>query len=194
MSHDACLLTLHCWFDVVQDHLGWQLNDLQILTFECNKDYHGVRIDGIQCVIKTDLFGMVERVYQKEESLVRKERKFAPSMSVTKFEEAISKGFADQDKVQASFELHEEVKLVGEAMKFNNSRLLGVERLQEAIYNSLCKAPELKKVEKLESAVEKFSFNVNRLNEVLSKLSKGEDPKRLAEYQKNLEIMLDEYS
>ena len=39
---------------VVQDHLGWQLNDLEILTFECNKDYHGVRIDGVQCVTKTE--------------------------------------------------------------------------------------------------------------------------------------------
>jgi hypothetical protein len=62
-----------------------------------NKDYHGVRIDGVQCVTKTDLFGMVERVYQKEENLVRKERKVTRPMSVTKFEEAISKGFKDSE-------------------------------------------------------------------------------------------------
>ena len=75
MSHDACLLALNRWFDIVQDHLGWQLNDLQILTFECNKDYHGVRIDGVQCVTKTDLEGMVERVYQKEEAWFAKSTK-----------------------------------------------------------------------------------------------------------------------
>ena len=95
MSHDACLLALNRWFDIVQDHLGWQLNDLQILTFECNKDYHGIRIDGVLCVTKTDLFGMVERVYQKEANLVRKEQKTVVAMSVNKFEEAISKGFND---------------------------------------------------------------------------------------------------
>ncbi len=185
MSHDACLLALHRWFDVVEDHLGWQLNDLELLTFECNKDYYGVRIDGVQCVTKLDLFGMVERVYQKEENLVRKERKITRPMSVTKFEEVISKGFTDHDKLQASFELKQEVKRVGEALKFNNSRLLGVERLQEAIYNVLSKSP-LRKIENLESAVEKIAFNVNKLTEVLGKLGDVEDPKRLAEGQKKL--------
>src|SRR5208283_4460427 len=150
--------------------LGWQLNDLQILTFECNKDYYGIRIDGVQCVTKTDLEGMIERVYQKEESLVRKERKVTRPMSVTKFEEAISKGFQDSEKAQNSFELREEVKRVSEALKFNNSRLLGVERMQEAIYNFVRKTPELKRVENLESTVEKFALNVNKLTEVLGKL------------------------
>ena len=186
MSHDACLFALNRWFDLVQDHLGWQLNDLQILTFECNKDYHGIRIDGVQCVTKTDLEGMVDRVYQKEESLVRKERKVTRPMSVTKFEEAISKGFQDSEKAQNSFELREEVKRVSEALKFNNSRLLGVERMQEAIYNFVSKAPELKRVENLESTVEKFALNVNRLTEVLSKLSDVDDPTRLSEGQRRL--------
>jgi hypothetical protein len=128
---------------------------------------------------------MVERVYQKEESLVRKERKVTRPMSVTKFEEAISKGFADGESAQHSFELRQEVKRVGEALKFNNSRLLQVERLQEAIYNVLSKSPA-GKVENLEATVEKFAVNVNRLNDVLSKLGDVEDPKRLAEGQKKL--------
>ena len=72
-------------------------------------------------------------------------------------------------------------------MKFNNSQLLWVERLQEAIYNFLSKAPELKKVENPEVTVEKIAFNVNKLTEVLGKLGEVEDPKRLAEDQKKLE-------
>jgi hypothetical protein len=186
MSHDACLLALNRWFDIVQDHLGWQLNDLQILTFECNKDYHGVRIDGVQCVTKTDLFGMVERVYQKEENLVRKERKVTRPMSVTKFEEAISKGFKDSEGAQHSFELKREVARNSEALKFTNSRLLQVERLQEAIYSVLRKGSEPGKLVSLEAAVEKIAFNVNRLTEVLGKLGEVEDPLRLAEGQKKL--------
>jgi len=110
MSHNACLLALNRWFDIVQDHLGWQLNDLQILTFDCNKDYHGVRIDGVVCVTKTDLFGMIERVYQKEENLVCKEQKTVVPMSVNKFEEAISNGFNDSANSQANFEIKGEVK------------------------------------------------------------------------------------
>jgi cell fate (sporulation/competence/biofilm development) regulator YlbF (YheA/YmcA/DUF963 family) len=186
MSHDACLLALHRWFDIAEDHLGWQLNDLEILTFECNKDYHGVRIDGVQCVTKTDLFGMVERVYQKEENLVRKERKVTRPMSVTKFEEAISKGFKDSEGAQHSFELKREVARNSEALKFTNSRLLQVERLQEAIYNVLRKGSEPGKIANLEATLEKFALNVNRLNDVLSKFGGVEDPLSLAEGQKKL--------
>jgi hypothetical protein len=168
MSHDACLLALHRWFDIVQDHLGWQLNDLEILTFECNKDYHGVRIDGVQCVTKTDLFGMVERVYQKEENLVRKERKTVRPVSVNKFEEAIAMGFAGVDKAQEHFELKQEVKRVSEALKFNNSRSLSMERLLEAIYKS--KIADVEKVKGLEGEVAGLRSDIGKLTAALSQV------------------------
>jgi hypothetical protein len=139
MSHDACLLALNRWFDLVNDHLGFQLNDLEILTFECNKDYHGIRLDGVQCITKIDLYGMVERVYQKEEALVRKERKITKPMSVNRFEQAISKGFVDTERSQHAFELREEVKRNTEALKYANSRLLQLERLNEAMFGALTK-------------------------------------------------------
>jgi hypothetical protein len=139
MSHDACLLALNRWFDLVNDHLGFQLNDLEILTFECNKDYHGIRLDGVQCITKIDLYGMVERVYQKEEALVRKEHKITKPMSVNRFEQAISKGFADTERSQHAFELREEVKRNTEALKYANSRLLQLERLNEAMFGALTK-------------------------------------------------------
>jgi hypothetical protein len=186
MSHDACLLALHRWFDIVQDKLGWQLNDLEIMTFECNKDDYGVRIDGVQCMTKTNLFGMVERVYQKEENLVRKERKITRPMSVTKFEEAISKGFKDSEGAQHSFELKQELKRNSEALKFTNSRLLQVERLQEAIYSVLRKGSEPGKLVSLEAAVEKIALSVNKLTEAWSEMRNIGDPLRLAEGQKKL--------
>ena len=139
MSHDACLLALNRWFDLVNDHLGFQLNDLEILTFECNKDYHGIRLDGVQCITKIDLYGMVERVYQKEEALVRKERKITKPISVNRFEQAISRGFADTERSLHAFELREEVKRNTEALKYANSRLLQLERLNEAMFGALTK-------------------------------------------------------
>ena len=143
MSHDACLLALNRWFDLVNDRLGFQLNDLEILTFECNKDYHGIRLDGVQCITKIDLYGMVERVYQKEEALVRKERKITKPMSVNRFEQAISKGFADTERSQHAFELREEVKRNTEALKYTNSRLLQLERLNEAMFGALTKLTDV---------------------------------------------------
>jgi len=132
-------LALNRWFDIVEAKLGRPVVDLELLTFECNKDYYGVRIDGVQCVTKKDLYGMVERVYQKEENLVRKEWKVSQPMSVNAFEAAIKKGIGEHDRVQASFELKEEVKRVSEAVKFANSRLYELEKLNTAMFSALTK-------------------------------------------------------
>ena len=37
ISHDACLLALNRWFDLVNDRLSFQLNDLEILTLSATK-------------------------------------------------------------------------------------------------------------------------------------------------------------
>ncbi len=168
MSHDACLLALNRWFDITQDHLGWQLNDLQILTFECNKDYHGIRVDGLQCITRTDLFGMIERVYQKEENLVRKEQKTVVPMSINKFEEAIAKGFNDSANSQANFEIRREVKGNSDALKFTNSRLLGMERLLEALYKH--KVADIDKVKCLEGEVALLRTDVNLMTSTLREI------------------------
>ncbi|MGO8805775.1 MAG: hypothetical protein ACLQO7_04100 [Candidatus Bathyarchaeia archaeon] len=139
MSHDACLLALNRWFDIVEGKLGRPVVDLELLTFECNKDYYGLRIDGVRCVTKKDLYGMVERVYQKEENLVRKEWKVSQPMSLNAFEAAIKKGIGEHDRVQASFELKEEVKRASEAVKFANSRLCELEKLNTAMFTALTK-------------------------------------------------------
>jgi hypothetical protein len=117
--------------------------DLELLTFECNKDYYGVRLDGIQCVTKKDLCGMVERVYQKEENLVRKEWKVSQPMSVNAFEAALKKGISEHDRAQASFELREEGKRVSEAVKFVNSRLYELEKLNTVMFGALTKLVDL---------------------------------------------------
>ena len=105
---------------------------------------------------------------------------------LTKFEEIISKGFKDAEGSQASFMLREEVRRNSEALKFTNSRLLQVERLQEAIYSVLRKGSESGKIANLEATLEKFALNVSRLNDVLGKLGEVEDPLRLAQGQKKL--------
>jgi hypothetical protein len=119
------------------------VSDVELLTFECNKDYYGVRIDGIQCVTKEDLYVMVERVYQKEENPVHKEWKVAESMSVNAFEAATKKGIGEHDRVQSFFELKEEAKRVSEAIKFTNSRLHELEKLNAATFNALTKLIDL---------------------------------------------------
>ena len=166
MSHDACLLAVNRWFDIVEHHLGWELTDLVLTTFELNKDSAGVRIDGVQCITKKDLYGMIERTYQKEESLVRKEWKVSKPMSINKFEEALQKGLASMDSAQSVSDLKKEVRVVGEAMKFNNSRMLGLERLAEAQFKS--KICEVDKVQNIEKELAALRLDFGKLTATLS--------------------------
>jgi hypothetical protein len=193
MSHDACLLALNRWFEIVEGRLGYCLQDLVLQTVEFNKDYHGHRIDGFQCVTKSEMYGIIDRTYQKEEDIVRRERKVTQPMSINKFEAEIHKGIEEIGRSQASFELHREVKANSEALKFNNSRLLQVEKLTEAVFLELQKSPE-KRLDNLEMTVQKFeaaaktmAVSADKINEALSKLGDLEsDPKRLVEGQKKL--------
>ncbi len=168
MSHDACLLAVNRWFDLVEKQLGFELNELVLTTFELNKDYAGIRLDGVQCITKKDLYGMIERTYQKEESLVRKEYKVSKPMSVNKFEELIQKGLAGMEGAQNFSELKKEVRLVGEALKFNNSRMLGLERLAEAQFNR--KIIEVDKVEGIEKEIVALRTDFGKLTAALSQL------------------------
>jgi len=142
MSHDACLLALNRWFDLVNSRLGFQLNDLEILTFECNRDHQGVRLDGVQCITRTDLCGMIDRIYQKEASLVRAECKVLSPMSVNKFTQTLASGFADFKNAQHISELKQGVNSNTEAIKFANSRLLQIERQNEAMVGAIIRLTE----------------------------------------------------
>ena len=141
MSHDACSLALNRWFDLVNSRLGFQLNDLEILTFECNRDYHGIRLDGAQCITRTDLSGMIDRIYQKEDTLVRAECKVITPLSVNKFEQAIG-NFEGFQSGQQLYEIKREVMRNTEAVKFNNSRLLEVIQQNNALFAEFIRLKE----------------------------------------------------
>ena len=78
----------------------------------------------------------------------------------------------------SAFELREEVKRITEELKFNNSRLLQLEPLNEAMFGVLSKG---NKIENLDAVVEKFISNVNKLNSVLNKPNGPEDPQSSCE-------------
>jgi hypothetical protein len=193
MSHDACLLALNRWFEIVEGRLGYCLQDLVLQTVEFNKDYHGCRIDGMQCVTKQDLYGVIDRTYQKEEDVIRRERKICKPMTMNKFEAEIHRQLDDIGTGQGLFELKEEVRQLKEAMKFSNSRQLELERLLEATYNVIRKSSGGLAVENLETMVKEFasaaramSAEVKELKEVMGKLGESADPKTLDEKQSKL--------
>ena len=133
MERATCMFALNRLFDIIEGRLGFELRDLDLTTFEINKDYANVRLDGVQCVTKRGLYGMIERTYQKEENLVRREVKVSSPMSVNKFEEVLQKGLVGLEQVQHFAELSRSVVGVGDALKFNNNRLLQLEKLVEGL-------------------------------------------------------------
>lgn len=166
MSHDACLLALNRWFEIVEGRLGWALTDLVLKTVEFNKDYHGRRIDGFQCVTKQDLYGIIDRTYQKEENIVRRERKLTQSMSINKFEAEIRKSIDEIGSAQERFMLQEEVRKNTEALKFTNNRLLQLEKLSEATSKAVCQLVDI----------------VAKIPDLTLPLQVGEGQKRLGDY------------
>jgi hypothetical protein len=134
MGKDACLFAIHRWFDIAEGHLGRALPEpLELTSFEQNRDFGGLRIDGVQCVTKKGLDGMIERVYQKEEGLVRAEHKVSKSMTFTEFESLLQGGVPGYNQTQAQFALMQQVGALTEALKFTNSRLIEIERQNQAL-------------------------------------------------------------
>ena len=111
---------------------------------------------GFNALLKLICLGWLSGCIRRRRIWCVKSLKLLVLCQWTKFEEAISKGFKDSEGAQHSFELKREVARNSEALKFTNSRLLQVERLQEAIYSVLRKGSEPGKLVSLEAAVEKI--------------------------------------
>jgi hypothetical protein len=137
MDKNACLLAVQRWFDIAETKLGHSIDDLEITTFEQNKDYVGFRLDGAQCVTKAGLFGVVERIYQKEENVVRHEHKVTRSMSSTEFESLLQGGVPGYNATQATFVLVQKVGQLIEAQKFQNAEMVRHSRILEALLKRL---------------------------------------------------------
>jgi prophage DNA circulation protein len=109
---------------------------------------------------------MIERTYQKEADLVRKEWKVSTPMSLNKFEEAVSKGLTGMEKAQDIKDLKTEVRGVWEALKYNNSRMLELGRFVEAVSKSQISMVE--RITDLEKGLNVLSNSVSKLVEVLA--------------------------
>lgn len=132
MDKNSCLLAMDKGFGIVRAKLGRDLENIQLKTFELNRDYLGVRVDRATCVTRVGLYDMVERVYQKEEG-VRHEWKISKSMPLNEFEALLQGGVTGYNITQANFALVQEVKKLTEALKFTNDQLFQQGKVLEGI-------------------------------------------------------------
>jgi hypothetical protein len=123
MNKDTVLLILQRFIDVVQARTEKPVENLVIKTLEANRDYYGVRLDCPMCVTKTGLFGVIERIYQKEQDVVRHEFKISKPMSLDEFSALVQGGASAYNLQQGLFMVVQKVESLTEAIEFQNGVL-----------------------------------------------------------------------
>ena len=104
------------------------VDKLVLKTFEVNRDFQGTRIDGAKCYTRMGLFGVIERIYQKDEFTVRAEQKVSNKMSVDEFTSLIRGGVTSYNMTQGLFMLVKKIDELVDAQKFANGRLIDMKR------------------------------------------------------------------
>jgi hypothetical protein len=108
------------------------------VTFETNRDFSGVKLEGgFKVYTLPSLSGVVERIYQKEDNLVRHELKVSRKMTVDQFLELAHGGVSAYHIVQATFYSTQKVEDLTETVKLLVERVGKSQKIQEAVLDML---------------------------------------------------------
>lgn len=133
LSLDACLFAIKRLLDVAESRKGCMVGEVVLKTFEVNRDFQGVRIDGAKTYTRMGLFDVIERIYQKDEHTVRAEQKISKSMKVDDFVALIHGGVTSYNLTQGQFMLVKKIEELVDAVKLTNRELLGIKRRVDSI-------------------------------------------------------------
>jgi len=141
MSKDALLFALNRVIDIVERDTGKVVFEGFTLTsFETNKDYPGKRLDGkISCLTKTQLFDVIERVYQKDDDTIRCEKKISSDLKVDEAVALLRNELPDVNVSQGLFVLKERVEGLTVSQKFGNRELVEVNDKVKRLEGSITK-------------------------------------------------------
>lgn len=118
MTKQLCFMAVDKWLSIAEKRLGREVSEeLVVSSVEFNKDYLG-RLDGeIHCATRQDLKDTIERVYQKDDDLIRQELKLNSLMSVARLEKMFnSDGLNGVLGQQANNALEERLEGIERAM------------------------------------------------------------------------------
>lgn len=139
MDQNAVLFALNRSFDLVTERAGKTLEHVVLRTFEVNRDYQGVRVDGAKCYTVKGLFDVIERIYQKEDAVVRHEVKVTKKMSVDEFQSLLQGGISSYNLQQGMFMMVQEIRKLSESVKFQNEVIGKQNRVLEALMKRFMK-------------------------------------------------------
>jgi hypothetical protein len=94
-------------------------DDLHVVSCEINEDYHGLRVEGWKCLTVAGLGGVLERIYQKGNNLVRSEVK-VKCTSPEAIYALLKGGVQSYNVVQGLHILAEKVEDLGRSMRYHN--------------------------------------------------------------------------
>lgn len=134
MDRNACLFALSRGFDIVKARSGYVLDRVVVKTFEVNRDYQGYRLDGgVHCYTQKGLFDVIERIYQKEENVLRHEFKVSKEVSLEQFQVLMKGGVTGFNLQNAVFALAQDQRNLTEAVKFMNEKMMRIGNILEEL-------------------------------------------------------------
>lgn len=125
---DTLLFALNRVLDLMEHYTGYTLVDgFGLTSFETNRDYPGKRLDGkIACLTKKQLFDVIERVYQKDDDIVRVERKVSQDLTVEAAVSLLRGNLPDSNVAQGLMVLTKRVDGINNRVGFGNRELVDV--------------------------------------------------------------------
>jgi len=124
MDHNTANFALSRAFDIVKERSGHSLDEVTLKTYELNRDFHGVRLNGCKCYTRKGLFDIIEKIYQKDDSTVRVEHKISRDMKPDEFLSLLHGGMSQFEAVQGIYFIGRKIDGLIDAMKYWNSQLL----------------------------------------------------------------------
>lgn len=122
MDRNAVLFAVNRALDIMEKRTEHVVEKVVVKTFEVNRDFERVRLDGSQCFTRESLFGAIERIYQKGDK-VRTEHKVTRKMGLEEFEMLLRGGVSGYNVQQAVFALVQENRRLTEAQVYQNERI-----------------------------------------------------------------------
>ena len=143
MDKRTLVFALNRAYDLFERETGRRVENVVVKTFEVNRDFHGVRLDGgLKCYTRKGFFEFIDRVYQKGEGVVRAEVKVSREVTPDELLALVHGGVPSFEVTQGVFVLSQKVEKLTEALKFQNELLSKVVRLNEALMNEVIKLKE----------------------------------------------------
>lgn len=130
MDRHAVNFAVNRALKLIEKKVGRSLDNLVLKTFEVNRDFEGVRLDGAQCLTKKGLFDVIERVYQKGDA-VRAEWKVSDRLTLDEFVGLLRGGTTQYNLVQGLFMLVKKLDALVDVVKFQNREILELKKRLE---------------------------------------------------------------